>query len=110
MATSIKENGYVLMDIASKILFKSSHFVTENMDRDIQIYPLGHDRYKYHEICSGEFNGNQFSYRDTFIIRNWEEEYIFIKMSEAGFILRENVSDKFSGSGAGYYLFQKIFK
>jgi len=107
MATSIKENGYVLMDIASKILFKSSHFVTENMDRDIQIYPLGHDRYKYHEICSGEFNGNQFSYKDTFIIRNWAEEYIFIKMSEAGFILRENISDKFSGSGAGYYLFQK---
>jgi len=107
MAISIKEGGYILMDIASEALFKSSHFITENIERDIQISPLGHNRYKYIEICSGKFNGSPFSYKDTFIIRNWSADYILKQMHEVGFRLKEDISENFVTSGAEYYLFQK---
>jgi hypothetical protein len=107
MAMSIKEGGYIFMDIASEALFESSHFITENMDRDIQISPLGHNRYKYMERCSGKFNGSTFSYKDTFIIRHWTADHILKKMYDVGFILKEDISEKFATSGAEYYLFQK---
>jgi O-acetyl-ADP-ribose deacetylase (regulator of RNase III)/ubiquinone/menaquinone biosynthesis C-methylase UbiE len=107
MAMSIKEGGYIFMDIASEALFESSHFITENMDRDIQISPLGHNRYKYMERCSGKINGSTFSYKDTFIIRHWTAEHILKKMYDVGFILKEDISEKFATSGAEYYLFQK---
>ena len=106
MNEDILDGGYMLIDIASRQLFRSSHTKTLHMDRDIKIKAIGDDKYLYHEVCSGVCDGKPFAYEDAFTIRHWTEELVITKMEQGGFYLKEELHE-FLNSGASYLLFQK---
>ena len=108
MNASIRKGGYILLDIASKLLFQSSLIQTSQMNRDIKIEMIDDEIYTYTEACSGEIDGKKFSYRDIFTIRNWSVEYVIEKMLQSGFEINEKISNDLINSGSDYYLFQKI--
>jgi len=107
MSQSIKEEGYLLIDLASTGLFRSSLLQRDNLNREIVMTPLNDKKYNYYEKCSGYFEGKEFSYEDEFTLRNWSSFEIIHKLSEAGFRMEQDLSDVFAGSGANYYLFKK---
>ena len=106
LSDSIVTDGHMLLDVASRRLFSSSHIQVEGLDRDVKVVPVSTDQYLYTEVCSGTYNMRDFAYKDVFTICYWEPEYIIQEMQKNGFTLIEKPSE-FYYSGAQYLLFRK---
>jgi hypothetical protein len=52
-------------------------------------------------------SGEESTFTDNFQIRYWSREQVMEALRNAGFILQEDVSDRFSSSGSSYYVMKK---
>ncbi len=104
----LHSNGLVLMDIPLPTAFQNLSYKSETLHRNV-IIDKQNDIFTYRESIDF-FNGNNWvNYSDEFKIRCWRSEIVLNKMKQLGFIIQKDLSKKFSGSGALYFLFKLEF-
>ena len=97
--------GLVLMDLPLPMAFQDLTYKSETLHRNV-IIDKQSDVFTYRESID-VFNGNNWiNYSDEFNIKCWQSEIVLNKMKELGFVIKKDLSEKFLGSGALYYLFK----
>ena len=101
--------GFVLIDVPSKTLFTSSYYESEALIREIEVKSVDSELeiFDYLEKIKTADNKGQFNYEDKFKIRYWDSEIILNEFKREGMDVREDISDKFFGSGAEYFILNK---
>lgn len=111
IASSLQHGGFFFFDLPAKAFFHSGilmDYQHQDLTRKIQIKSsLKPERYSYHEVTSGTYEGLPFSYEDTFTIRYWDPEQVCDLLCRAG--MRKEVFDlsQFSSTGSHYFLYKK---
>ena len=101
----LKLNGIVLMDIPSSLAFRDLKYESSTLCRNV-IIDKKNDIYTYNESIDVYEGDNWINYNDKFEIRCWSSETILHKMKQLGFKVKKDLSMRFAGSGASYFLFQ----
>ena len=64
--------------------------------------------FEYYERLSVFKNNRADEYTDHFQIKHWDSKFILSEFESAGMVVRKDLSDRFLGSAADYFLLQKI--
>ncbi len=106
----LKPNGLALMDIPSLAAFKNSErpYKDSKLIREVKINSDNDDKYFYQEHIKILAGDQWITYKDNFYIKYWSPEIVLNKMKKQGFIIQKDLSKRFNGSGAEYYLFKLI--
>jgi SAM-dependent methyltransferase len=105
---ALKPGGNLLVDIPSRNVFASYHRKDDVMDRRVTVTETANDVFLYLEeliICHPD--GSQSSYRDEFPIRYWPPDQVLAAMGKVGFVMEEDCSPHFAGTGSHYYLMKR---
>jgi 2-polyprenyl-3-methyl-5-hydroxy-6-metoxy-1,4-benzoquinol methylase len=107
---SLKESGYFLFDVPSKIFFNTQQLINiENKDfiRKVSLMPTDEESiYKYKEYCKGLWMDKNFEYEDEFSIKYWDTKTVNSLLDKYGFTKCDFDLSKFSNTGSTYQLFQ----
>ncbi len=105
---SLKQDAFLILDIPTKDLFQGYSFSNNMINRTVNIKEMGDDLYEYKEDLT-VFRQNQTSknYSDTFSIKYWSAEKVLSVLENIGFVVVEDLSIHFLGSGSKYFLLQK---
>ena len=101
----LNPGGLVLMDIPLPTAFRDLTYKSETLHRNV-IIEKHSDVFTYRESIDVLNENNWKNYNDEFKIRCWQSEIVLNKMKELGFVIKKDLSKKFLGSGALYYLFK----
>ena len=103
------KTGYALIDIPSTSLFSGLNYESETLSRQINVTELDQEMrlFEYSESIRVTDDEQQFFYEDNFQIRCWDAEIILAEFEAAGMRVREDVSERFAGSGAQYFILTK---
>jgi len=111
IANNLKSKGYFFFDLPDAVFFNMGNLFNinrSNFRRTVDIIPTADNSlYTYSEVCSGVFNGNEFSYEDHFSLKQWDKNYINQILVNAGFSLLSKNYPQFASSGSSYFLYQK---
>ena len=105
-AAAVRPGGCLLVDLPSASVFEGFDFDTADVIRCVEIEPIGQSLFRYHEKTAVMLDGRATSYEDQFEIRHWKPVEIRAALSDAGFRVREDLSDHFASWGAGYLLLE----
>ncbi|NLA24674.1 MAG: class I SAM-dependent methyltransferase [Bacteroidales bacterium] len=108
----LKPEAYFLFDLPTKRLFdlgRITYVKTKKLSRIVDLLSTEtKDIYRYKEKCSGLYNGEEFSYKDDFLMRYWS-------LNQIGNILRNNGLEdtkqsflEFNSTGSIYKLYKKV--
>ena len=101
----LKPNGLVLIDIPLPQAFRNLSYQSSNLRRNVIIHKES-DVFNYSESID-VLNGDKWiNYSDEFKIRCWQPEIVLSKMKKHGFIIQKDLTERFAGSGALYFLFK----
>ncbi|MEI7485546.1 MAG: methyltransferase domain-containing protein [Ignavibacteriota bacterium] len=100
----LKPGGLLLIDVPSRLIFQSYKKNTEKIQRFVNISPQDDNLYYYEETTTINESGRSSDYSDKFLIRYWDAEYVIKIMEKYGLLTEEDLTDKFAGSGSGYFL------
>ena len=110
IARHTSDTGYALIDIPSSSSFSGLNYESETLSRHVDVTDLDPETrlFEYEENVRFIDDGEEFFYEDNFQIRCWDPEVILNEFETAGMNVREDVSNRFRGSGADYYILTKI--
>jgi SAM-dependent methyltransferase len=105
---SLKFGGILLIDIPSKAIFHGYSSRDHLTERSVSVVNKTGDIFNYTENLRIKCNNGKVSnYQDEFLIRYWPPKLIIALMENQGFILEEDLSSYFSGTGSNYYIMKK---
>jgi len=106
--TSLKPGGILLLDIPSDAIFRGYYRDEHDFKRHVTVTRLHDSIYTYKEALyvKGD-DGKPTHYEDEFQIRHWSREQVSGIWEETGFVLSEDLSAHFSGTGSNYYILKK---
>ena len=109
IARHTSDTGYVLIDIPSSSSFSSLSYESENLSRHVDVTDLDLETglFEYMENVRFIDNEEKYFYKDNFKIRCWDTEVILNEFETVGMNVWEDVSERFWGSGANYYILTK---
>ncbi len=103
----LKPNGLLLIDIPMLVAFQSPRpYEDSKLVRKIKIDKGVNDKYFYQEYIEIKEGDKSIPYTDNFNIKYWSPEIVLNKMKKQSFIIQKDLSMRFAGSGASYFLFQ----
>ena len=90
-------------------MFSGLNYESETLSRQINVTELDQEMrlFEYSESIRVTDDEQQFFYEDNFQIRCWDSEIILAEFEAASMRVREDVSDRFVGSGAQYFILTK---
>ncbi len=103
-AAALRPGGYLLLDIPAKNLFSSFRRTGSEYDRDVQIIPETDVLFRYDETARILDDGHWVNYSDSFKIRYWDQAHVLSVLENAGFVIEQDLSAQFAGSGSNYFL------
>mgnify|MGYP001157511523 FL=1 len=101
----LHSGGLVLMDIPLPGAFKGLTYKSETLHRDV-IVDKQNDVFNYQESIDVLKGNNWVNYSDEFKIRCWQSDLVLNKIKQLGFNIQKDLSEKFLGTGALYFLFK----
>lgn len=105
---SLKQDAFLILDIPTKDLFQGYSFSNNVVKRIVNIKEVSNELYEYQEdltvISQSQISKN---YSDTFPIKYWSTEKVLSVLENIGFVVVEDLSMYFLGSGSKYFLLQK---
>jgi len=101
----LHSGGLVLMDIPLPGAFKGLTYKSKTLHRDV-IVDKQNDVFNYQESIDVLNGNNWVNYSDEFKIRCWQSDLVLNKMKQLGFIIQKDLSERFLGTGALYFLFK----
>jgi SAM-dependent methyltransferase len=109
IARHTSDTGYALIDIPSSSSFSGLSYESETLSRHVDVTDLDPETGLFEYVENVRFidDGEEFFYEDNFQIRCWDQEVILNEFETAGMNVREDVSERFWGSGANYYILTK---
>lgn len=102
-AHALLPGGSLLVDVPHGSVFESFEDETGDMIRSVEIEPLGGTLHRYAENTVLRTGDGPVSYRSEFEIRRWTADELLRATGAAGFILTEDLSERFAGLGADYF-------
>jgi 2-polyprenyl-3-methyl-5-hydroxy-6-metoxy-1,4-benzoquinol methylase len=107
----INLNGYFFFDLPNTVFFNAGRLIniqTNNFKRIVELTSNNeNDIYTYKELCSGNFNEQEFSYEDEFKIRYWTINTLDKLLVENGFIDTFKTFPQFNSTGSTYKLYKR---
>jgi ubiquinone/menaquinone biosynthesis C-methylase UbiE len=104
----LKPDGMLLIDIPTKTIFQNFLKKDNVIERFVRVIEENGDIYRYQEKLNViESSGNRSTYSDEFKIRYWSPEYVKKVLEEIGFVLEDDLSNYFSGTGSHYWVMKK---
>lgn len=106
----LNPGGFFFFDLANEILFDEhmySPVVKGSFSRNVTVRKNSEPLYTYDETCSGVYNGEAFSYRDTFPIRQWTFSEVEPILEKCGLVRVDRHFNEFRNTGSTYHLYQK---
>ena len=106
LSFALKPGGYFLCELAAKELFRPIVYRANDMDREIDVSLQPSGLYRYHESTTGVMQGKQFSYENSFELRNWGDDEIKSAFESSGLRFVGRCSTAI-GCEEKYLLFQR---
>lgn len=99
----------LMIDIPSRAIFSNFHRKGKDFERSVEINSVSNDLYRYDEnsMLVDDY-GNERHLTDSFTIRYWHAETIFLIANRCGLALDRDLSNEFLGTGSQYFLLKKI--
>ncbi|MDB2423492.1 class I SAM-dependent methyltransferase [Paracoccaceae bacterium] len=109
IARHTNNTGYALIDIPSSSSFSGLNYESETLSRQVTVTVLNSEigLFNYEENVRFIKDEKECIYKDNFQIRCWNPEVILLEFETAGMTVREDISQRFLGSGAHYYILAK---
>ena len=109
IARHTSNKGYALIDIPSSSSFSGLSYESETLNRQVEVTCLDPETelFEYSENGKITDDEQEFTYEDNFQIRCWDVKVILAEFEAAGMSVREDVSERFGGSGAHYFILGK---
>lgn len=109
----LKVGCYFFFDLPNPKFFsmgKVINVIEVDFTRVAEVTPSGQDEiFTYTEACRGNFNGEEFSYKDSFPIRQWKWETVDRLLQEVGLQDTGSSFPQLVNSGSTYKLYKKIW-
>jgi 2-polyprenyl-3-methyl-5-hydroxy-6-metoxy-1,4-benzoquinol methylase len=107
----INPNGYFFFDLPNAVFFNAGCLINiqiNNFSRFVELTSKnGNDIFTYKELCSGIFNGQEFSYEDEFQIRYWTVSTLDKLLVGNGFSDTLKTFPQFNSTGSTYKLYKR---
>lgn len=103
-AAALCPGGHLLLDIPSKQLFQSYRRAAPDFVREVRVIPEGDMLFRYDETIQILEGVKWANYSDSFQIRYWEQSEVLDALKRAGFVVEDDLSPAFAGTGANYYV------
>jgi SAM-dependent methyltransferase len=109
VAKVLKPGAKFMIDIPSRAIFSNIHRKGKDFERSIEIKLVGNDLYRYDEnsMLVDDY-GNERHLTDSFMIRYWHVETIFLIANRCGLAFDKDLTNEFLGTGSKYYLLRKL--
>jgi len=108
-AKVLKPGAKLMIDIPSRAIFSNIHRKGKDFERSVEINSVGNDLYRYDENSMIIDNcGNERYLTDSFMIRYWHVETIFLIAHRCGLVFERGLSNEFLGTGSQYFLLKKL--
>ena len=106
--SALKLNGLLLIDIPSKMIFQNYSRKNDLIERFVSVIAENGNIYRYQEKLKVRgTSGDESIYSDEFKIRYWLSEYVSKILATTGFVLEDDLSNDFSGTGSHYWIMKK---
>ena len=103
----LKPRGSLIIDRTSEYAFIGTAIDTEEISRRATVDQLEDNLYRFSENSTVQTDQGSKVVCDSFDIRYWTEQELFSAAEDVGFVLKEDLSDQFRGSGSSFYHFIK---
>ena len=109
IARHTSNTGYALIDTPSNSSFSGLSYESENLSRQVTVTVLDQEigLFEYVENVKFIRDNEERVFKDSFQIRSWDPKVILDEFETAGMTVIEDVSDRFWGSGADYFILAK---
>ena len=109
IARHTSNTGYALIDIPGISSFSGLSYESKTLKRYVYVTDLDPQKglFEYSENITFTEGGEESSYEDNFKIRCWDDETILDEFELAGMSIDDDVSERFRGSGAHYFVLVK---
>jgi SAM-dependent methyltransferase len=108
-AKVLKPGAKLMIDIPNRAIFSNIHRKGKDFERSVEIKSMGNDLYRYDENSMIiDSCGNERRLTDSFMIRYWHAETIFLIAHRCGLALDRDLSNEFLGTGSQYFLLKKL--
>ena len=110
IARHTSNKGYALIDVPFSSSFSGLNYESETLSRQVEVKCADPERriFEYSENVKITDNERPFIYEDNFQIRCWDVKVILAEFKNAGMSVREDISERFEGAGAHYFILDKI--
>lgn len=106
-AAALRPGGLFLVDVPSTDVFEGFEFDTTDVIRCVEIEPVAEALFRYHERTAVMQDGIPKSFEDRFDIRHWKPDEVRGALEDAGFRVRDDLTDRFASWGASYLLLER---
>lgn len=107
-AAALRPGGRLLLDIPSRQIFHSYNRTAPDFVRDVRVIPETEVLFRYEETIR-VLDGNRWvNHEDSFQIRYWEQSRVFDALRRASFVVEDDLSAQFAGSGSSYYIASRL--
>lgn len=103
-AAAVRPGGRLLLDVPSRQLFHSYNRVAPDFVRDVRVTPETDILFRYDETIRVQRDGGWLKHEDSFQIRYWEQSHVFHALDRAGFVVEEDLTPLFVGTGSQYFV------
>lgn len=103
----LKPRGSLIIDRTSEYAFTGTTIDTEEISRRATVDHVEDNLYRFSENSTVQTDQGSKVVSDSFDIRYWTEQELFSAAEDVGFVLKEDLSNQFRGSGSSFYHFKK---
>lgn len=109
IARHTSNKGYALIDVPFSSSFSGLSYKSETLCRQVEVKCVDPEMkiFDYSENGKITDNEQQFIYEDNFQIRCWDTKVILAEFEDAGMSVQEDISERYEGSGAHYFILEK---
>lgn len=107
-AAVLRPGGRLLLDIPTKQLFRSYYRTAPGLVRDVRVVSETEVLFRYEDAIQVFDGARWVNHTDSFQIRYWEQSEVLAALKNAGFLVQEDMSARFAGSGSNYYLASRL--
>jgi SAM-dependent methyltransferase len=107
-AGALRPGGRLLLDIPSRQIFHSYNRTAPDFVREVRVIPETEVLFRCEETIRVLDGDGWVDHADSFQIRYWEQSLVFDALGRAGFVMEDDLSAQFAGSGSNYYLASRL--
>lgn len=101
-AAAVRPDGKLLLDIPSRQIFRSYTRTEPDFVREVQVTAETDVLFRYEETIEIWRDGRWSKHEDSFRIRHWEQSQVLEALDRAGFVVMEDLTSVFAGTGSQY--------